>query len=253
MTDIVFARPRHEYDSYRDLWRLVELSGFPLIYADEIDAADVTKTFIYSGPDAALSWPGAKAQIIYYMIEWYTDYEQREGVADTWHPDAMFASRIGARYIPLGSHPDLAQPFSYCPKEYDIIHLQYIVPRRNDVLYRLHFHHAVKIAPGGWGDERHEQLLKSRAMLHVHQHEDIPALAPLRAALAAAYHMPVFSEQHWEVPHLPAGVILSGSHQELPGLIKAKLGRDGLNDHGEWLHRVLCDEYRFDKVIGASV
>lgn len=37
MTDITFARTRHVYDSYTDFWRLVELSGFPTIYVDEID------------------------------------------------------------------------------------------------------------------------------------------------------------------------------------------------------------------------
>jgi len=37
---IVFIRTRHVYDSYQDLFRLVELSGFPIIYADEFDYSE---------------------------------------------------------------------------------------------------------------------------------------------------------------------------------------------------------------------
>ena len=37
MTDIIFAKPIHQYDSYTDFWRLAELSGFPIIKADEIE------------------------------------------------------------------------------------------------------------------------------------------------------------------------------------------------------------------------
>ena len=44
MTDIIFAKPVRHYDSYTDFWRLVELSGFPTIYVNEID---ITKPGIY--------------------------------------------------------------------------------------------------------------------------------------------------------------------------------------------------------------
>ena len=40
MSDITFCRTRHRYDSYTDFWRLVELSGFPTIYVDEIDISE---------------------------------------------------------------------------------------------------------------------------------------------------------------------------------------------------------------------
>ena len=37
MAEITFVKTRHVYDSYTDFWRLVELSGFPTIYYDEMD------------------------------------------------------------------------------------------------------------------------------------------------------------------------------------------------------------------------
>ncbi len=37
MAEITFVKTRHVYDSYTDFWRLVELSGFPTIYYDELD------------------------------------------------------------------------------------------------------------------------------------------------------------------------------------------------------------------------
>lgn len=37
MPEIIFARPRWDYNSYTDFYRLIELSGYPLIFFDEID------------------------------------------------------------------------------------------------------------------------------------------------------------------------------------------------------------------------
>src|SRR5690242_6857119 len=37
MSEILFCRTRYFYHSYQDLWKLVELSGFPSCYIDEID------------------------------------------------------------------------------------------------------------------------------------------------------------------------------------------------------------------------
>ncbi len=36
MTEIIFVRTRHVYDSYWDFWKLVELSGFETCYVDEV-------------------------------------------------------------------------------------------------------------------------------------------------------------------------------------------------------------------------
>ncbi len=44
MAEITFVKTRHVYDSYTDFWRLVELSGFPTIYADELD---ISKDGVY--------------------------------------------------------------------------------------------------------------------------------------------------------------------------------------------------------------
>ncbi len=44
MTEIIFVRTRHVYDSYWDFWKLVELSGFKTCYVDEVR---MEKDYIY--------------------------------------------------------------------------------------------------------------------------------------------------------------------------------------------------------------
>ena len=57
--------------------------------------------------------------------------------------------------------------------------------------------------PGHDTESRNVVLSNSRLMLHVHQHDNAPFVAPQRIAIAAAYHMPVVSapisefSQHW--------------------------------------------------------
>ena len=98
--ETIFARPRHDYDSYSDYWRLVELSGYPVIYIDQIDP-DSKNTYIFTGPDAS-SEVGAgfrkgRARICYWLLEWYADYQMQPGVTEVWNSNETFAKHIGLR------------------------------------------------------------------------------------------------------------------------------------------------------------
>ena len=44
----IFAKTRYVYDSYTDYWRLVELSGFPICYVDEMDVYNPANIYIIS-------------------------------------------------------------------------------------------------------------------------------------------------------------------------------------------------------------
>lgn len=71
MSNILFARPRHDYGSYADFYRLIELSGYPLVYFDEIDTASdncYIMTMINGENHAPERWQGARARLILWDL-----------------------------------------------------------------------------------------------------------------------------------------------------------------------------------------
>lgn len=246
---MIFCRPRHDYQSYTDLWRLIELGDYKLIFIDEIDI-DSDECYILISPDVdCFQQPKAKARVIYWLLEWYGDYIQKPGIAETWASNKTFATAINARYVPMGSHAGLGQRRT--GDFYDIAHMSYDgIHRRNLLLNKL-VDIGVRIAPNGWGDERHTVLMNTRAMLHIHQQVDYPAIAPLRASLAAAYALPFISENGWSTaPYNEA--ILAYPYDQLYTGVKSLLSTD-LQYYGDELHNLLCDTLRFDKVVEAHV
>lgn len=228
---------------------MVDYCGFKTIYIDELDPQDTSHTYIVTGPEVRLEWPGARAKIIFWLLEWYGDYYQRDGVAETWVSNQEFADIIQARFVPMGSHPMLGttKPLK---KKYDLIHLSYDgIHRRSMVLNKLR-DKGITIAPNGWGEERDKNMRSSKAMLHIHQHADYPAIAPLRASLAAAYGLPLIAEGGWNTwPYDPACMVVD--YDDIPEKVPKFLGKD-LSHWGEALHLWLCDELRFDKVVLAN-
>lgn len=269
MPDIIFARPRHDYGSYSDLWRLVELSNFPTIYMDEIDPQS-DNVYIFSTPDNHwrdgtyhVGWPGATARIIYLNLEWYTDvdYSIVPGLSEVWTGDQHWADTYYQRYVPIGSHPGLR------PDEpaddgavYDVAWLAYESYRRMHARAQMTAH-ALTIAPNGWGRERHNILSRSRCMVHVHQlHHDnddpfgtpIATVCPLRWVLAAAYSLPMVTETLADEGVFTAGYRLMAGLDYLPQFLTTWLepvNANLLHDFGHSLNRFLCHEYTFRKGI----
>lgn len=241
MSDPIFVQPDHAYGSYTDYWRLVELSGYPLIHESEMDQFS-DNTYILSGPGVPAvhgGWPDAKARIIFHNIEWYdaAAYANMPGV-EVWDADKWHAGLIGAKYVPLGSHPGLPDiPLVDTPKQYDAAMMAYLPPRREQIVYNCS-QFGVSLAPRGWGLERHTILQQSKSMLHVHQHDYAHAIAPQRWALAAAYKLPVISESVND-----KGVFTHGLYSDYGYLAEyVKLWRDDptLKDFGLALHDFLC-------------
>lgn len=257
MSEVLFARPRWDYQSYSDYWRLIELSGYPLIFIDEIDPQS-DNTYIFSQPptDWHHGWNNPRARIIYWAIEWYLDVDYRSipGV-ELWSADKWYADRIGAKYVPMGSHPALnPHADEFHEKRYDVATLWAASSTRyhaEDLLNRM----GVRRAPNGWGDERHNILSQSRMMVAVHQYPEAQTVAPQRWALAAAYKLPVVSETLADAGMLDRVTIQTDL--ENIGFVAASWIEPGnlgkLAQKGQALHNLLCHEYTFRKGIEAAL
>ena len=260
MPDIIFATSRQAYDSYSDLLRLINLSGFPLVYIDEI-YPDSDNVYIFSTPQTYWhdgterhGWQGAKARIIYWNIEWYEDQAYRDipGV-EIWSADKWHADKIGARYVPMGSHQDLInEPLQDCPKTWDVSLLAYLTNRRLEAVKWL-TDGGVSIAPRGWGAERHSILQQTRIMLNVHQHDYAFTVAPQRWALAAAYRMPMITENVADAGIFTNSYMMQCERQHMADFVRMWRDDHRLTDYGHALHELLCNERTFRKCVEGAL
>ena len=259
---IIFARTRFNYadpdsgfGSYVDFWKLVELSGFATCYVDEIDpASDNVYIFSPSNGETENGWPDARARIIHWNLE-QDAYPPIPGVAETWVSDKRLAERIGAKYVPMGSHEDLAGPtaipYPQRARSFDVIMLAYRTPRRMWAQVEM-AKQGVLIAPDGWHAARRTALLASSAMLHVHQTEGKCFVAPQRFALAAAYGLPLITETLADPGIFYSTTLLSSDLLNLPAFVKMwtqARERQLLEDYGYQLHRLLCHVWPFRRCV----
>ena len=203
---------------------MVELAGFPTCYNDELDpASDNTYIIAVRNGENEAGWPGARARIIHWHLEFHVEYGPWAGIAETWSPDAWHAGTIGARYVPMGGDARLNEGTNGTAQAYDVAYLGYIVNRRNDVLTDLKAH-GLRVSPtGAWGQERHAILTHSKLYLHVHQTDNAPAIPALRMVVAAAYKLPVIMETPADRGHLRAG-LLSHVRTEVHGRVLRDVG-----------------------------
>lgn len=267
MSQVLFARPRHHYDSYQDLYRLIELSGYPLVYFDELDPAsdNCYVLTVLNGQNEA-GWPGARATIVLFDLEWHISADSvaqyntnvwKPGFRRVWAADPWYARAIGAEYVPLGSHPGLAlEPIhrngSY---RYDVATMCYYTHRRQCVYDEL-TRASLRVAPNGWGYERHQALTSSRAMLHMHQHDGIATCAPQRFALAAAYELPLITETLAEWGIFRHSHLLSSDYAHLATFTQMWTRRNEaqiLENFGRALHQLLCVEKTFRACVEGAV
>lgn len=218
---------------------------------DEMDLQS-DNTYIFSTPDThwMQGWPDAKCRIIYYCFEWYLDKEKEYSnipCIETWCTDKWWSDRIGAKYVPMGSHRDLnPRPLDSVDKIYDVCTLwagSFNRYHAEDLINRAE----LTRAPNGWGDERHRVLSQSRMMVCVHQNPDAKTVAPQRWALAAAYKLPVISETLADAGLLADVTVQADleSIGEVAASWKQVNNYGKLKAKGEALYRLLCEEYTF--------
>lgn len=252
----IFALTRHFYQSYSDLLKLIELSGFATCFIDEIDAQS-NNTYILPVRNGEVGdgWQSPRAQIIHWQLEWAA-YPPLPGIARLWSSDRWHAGQIGGEYVPMGSHPDLCPEMTPKQDLYDVAYIGYFagVPRRQVIRQRL-IEYGVKVSPtGAWGDERHALLRNSAAFLHVHQLANAPTIAPLRMIVAAAYGLPVITETVAD-----AGIFAGMTQQVEYGVLSDRvLGilddwERTLMPLGMALHDLLCVERTFRRSVESAV
>jgi len=147
----------------------------------------------------------------------------------------------------LGSHKKLADtpPNPNGDKAYDLALMMYRNPYRRARVISALKEVGVTIAPDGWGSERHTSLLSSKAMLHIHQEEDVRTVAPLRFAIAAAYQLPLITETCTDFYGLDSYVPVFPYHNLADG-VKTLLTDTSILDHwGAKLYQLMCRNFTF--------
>lgn len=287
MTEIIFAKPVHHYDSYTDFWRLVELSNFPVISVSDID---ITKDqIIITTPmngDYQEHFVGNLAQWqstgeitggqlmrqkqtglprLSHLIVWNLERPSGSGSVpeyakrskswidnrfcdEVWVSDAAMADETMLRYVVLGSDYGLGHESQ--GKRFDFTHMSVEIPRR------VHIYKDFKseqIGPNCWPPERDIVLSQSKFALNVHQ-DNYPFCEPLRIALFAACGLPVISETlRSDYPY--GGDIKQFSYHNLVSGLRSALA----DDYEQWremglrLQKKLCDRLQFGKVVRQAI
>lgn len=289
MSNIVFAKPVHSYDSYTDFWALVSLSGFPIITVPEIDItrnqivitapmngdykehfvgnlAHWEKTGEFSGGQLAEQAASGMAQQA-HLIVWNLERPSGSGsigeyareafrwmytgfANEVWVSDPALADRTMLRYVTLGSDYGLGEP-GKGNRPYDFTHQSVTIPRRVDI-----YKHFERIGPNcwPWDDPSRDDVLKeSKFALNVHQ-DNYGFCEPLRIALFAAYGLPIISETLTNsYPY--DGDIIDFDYPNLVDGMRTALS----DDYEQWkrrgrrLRKKLCEDFQFGKVVRQAV
>lgn len=259
---IIFLRTRHEYHSYSDWFKLAELSGYSIRYLDEIETFDAPDNVYIIAPVSGewRHWPKGYTQgrMILYQLEHNIDGEHftPEAVSEVWAGDKWQADKCGFRYVPMGSHEGLGRNMAdKHEKIYDVSQIAYQTYRRQNITRQL-LEAGLRLSPNEnlWNFSRSLALVQSEIMLHVHQWDNIPAIAPLRWCLAAAHHLPIVSEQVADRGIFGYTHMMQADYEHLPRFVSHVLKDPRLlADYAAALHTLLCHEWTFKHMVEASV
>lgn len=249
-----FVFPPTEYPSYMDMVRLVAMSGYEMVAPPQVRLDDPTRAYIFTGPEGIPDCTGARAFTAFWQLEYqgdYADQPHRMTCRELWGSDPGWCKRNGAKYVLLGSNAGLSMADEKRPRAYDLTMLAYMTPRRQAIRERLGNLRWPENYPGHNSLRRHQILLSTELMLHVHQHDSAPhVLAPLRLALAAAYRLPVICEDVADRGPYNGAVYQWAPYADIPLVVEGFLRqpcetgpyRAGLTD-------LLCHEMPFKKCV----
>lgn len=274
MSNVYFVRMREMldgyYDGYRDYFRLVELSGYPVIWLDEVDPTS-DNVYILSPLNGSWEngWENPKARMILWDLEWRLETGAHDwgksllktppGMSEVWASDQWYTGILQERattpvkYVPLGSHPGLVEANAPAADHFDVTFQAYIWGRRNTMADRF-MSKGLSIAPSKWNPDRDSLLKSTTALIHCHQWEGVNTVAPLRFAIAAAYGLPLISEQVQD-RDLFDGTVLFSDYEAMPEYAATMTQRyqGELQERGQALHELLCHEYSFRKCVEAAL
>jgi hypothetical protein len=289
MTDVIFVRTRHNYESYVDFWSLVELSGFPFVYVDQVD---ISQDAIYiispmngewrahinnqhrdrkivnahlilwnlerpSGSAGSIGHYGSQCRYLQHGL-WENGKKVNQNgeesygrfLDEIWVSDSRLADETGTRFVILGSHEDLGSPGN--DKSYDLVHMSYETNRRQTIYKKFN---QDRIAPNCWGERRDQALKASKFALNIHQDQH-PFQEPLRFALFAAYGLPIVSEVCFDgFPWEEERTIIFNPYDGIVGKLHQMLD----NDYGRWrdmglrARDMMTKRYTFEKSVKEAV
>lgn len=275
MTNITFCRTRYVYDSYRDFFTLVELSGFDIVYVDQVD---VSKSNVYIVAPCNGEWrphidnqreklaeqgipqlahlilwnlerPSGSAGSVGKYAQSNLDLIAKRHVDEVWTSDRRLALETSSRFVPLGSDYGLGEPSK--KKNYKFCHLSYKTDRRASIYN--HFNNK-DIGPNCWPPERDEVLKKSKFALNVHQDQH-PFQEPLRFALFAAYGLPILSEDVYDAYPWAEEFMVFAGYSGLVGKLNQMLSDDYARwwEMGQLARKRMCEEFQFGKMVRQAV
>lgn len=255
--DPVFVFPDKDYPSYTDVRRLVELSGFTVVKQSDPAGFIDGQPIIYLSPEQPpkeLFTPYKST--IWWSLEYGGEYEPdlSDWKGEVWASDPTWAAAHDAKFVVMGSHPDLKTPDipGGYPNDYDVTMLAYMTPRRQTLKDKLSdLRWPGEIYPGHFTYQRHAQLRSAALMLHAHQREDTSAIAPQRFALCAAYHLPLIHEAVSDEGAY-VGAARFEPYENLAAATREELA-DPSNDRGEALYNWLCEELTFRKSVEGAL
>lgn len=258
--DPVFVFPDTDYPSYTDVRTLVQLSGFEARKPSEFNInewEDASNTFIILSPEQPhatlnpdIESSHTRARRIWWSLEYGGEYEPdlSNWQGEVWASDPTWAKAHNAKMVVMGSHADLApSKAAWIQRHYDVTMLAYMTPRREKVKLQLSDLAWDEMIYPGYDTARELQLMRSRLMLHVHQRDDVAAIAPQRIALAAAYKLPLICES---VPDAGAygQVIPFVAYEHLNAEVRSRLAMMEMGypqEGGNQLYQWLCVEHTF--------
>lgn len=259
---IIYANPRYEYPSYRDLYALINVSGFKTCFIDEIDL-DSDNYYIvtilngeyWTNRQFVGKWANCKDKRCKIILQ---DLERRDQFDDVrcildgdmfnwyWPIDLEAHKRVEhskSDYVILGSHPDLADGDTN-HKVHDVTMLCAKAPRRDQIIRELP--RRFKVMP----ERPFGKLSETKMMLYIHQDEQLYH-TPIRFAVAAANRMLLIGEQLWDESIYDKGYVkldINRTVRHLKSFLASGNDRN-LNLHTEDMYQYLCVDNRFDIVV----
>ncbi len=250
-----FVRTRQIYRSYADFWKLVEVSGFPTCYVDQMNLHDPSACYIMTYMnDEWLNRTGV-AHVIHWNMEFFPETEShafRHGIKERWSCDKAHADSEGIAYVPIGSD------YRLCNGDYVTEHMAYDVAfmgcmsERRVRIYNVLCRQHIRVAPNLNGFEGRQYVLaQTRMVVHVHQTER-KAISPLRLAVAAAHGLPVLCET-CDDPGIHADVCPFADYDALVEGVQLGLARNDLRFFARLLQQKLCERHTFEKCVMAGI
>lgn len=202
MYDPVFVIPEHPPQSYSDYFRLVELSGIETCRYDKLDFGRKA-AFIYNFHGTVHIPKKKEAKTILWFLErpgnngeanfvtFINGFMSDRNLDYIWFSDQTMQRLLpqpNSMFVPLGGDVRLGSADGLA-KIYDGAHFSFLTDRR------FFLTHLRNMAPNNvWGENRDLAIRQSKFLLNVHQ-DNGRFIEPLRFALAAAYAMPLLSEE----------------------------------------------------------